>query len=60
MSPNIFKEQKERREAAAADTSLPILRRIGLLTELYFMHKFDVHSQAKYVRQIEDLTRGAG
>jgi hypothetical protein len=32
--------------------------RVYALAELYFMFRGDVHAQATYVREIQDLTRG--
>lgn len=59
MKPNEFKQRKQHLEDAAANVSAPVLERIYLLTQLYFIHQFDVHSQARYVRQIEDLSLAA-
>lgn len=34
------------------------LQKINFLTELYFHHQHDVLAQAKYVRQIQELSNG--
>ena len=46
-------------QAVADDTTRPPLERIEVLTELYRMRQFDVHEQAKCVRQIRYICEDA-
>lgn len=58
MNANIFQERKQQYEAEAANQELDMRDRIFALTQLYFLHQFDVHSQARYIRQIQDIVEG--
>lgn len=50
---------KETLGKIADNPEAPVLQRIHALTQLYFVHQFDTFSQARYIKQIQDLSKTA-
>jgi hypothetical protein len=56
-STTTFLAETKRLNAIANDPTVPVMERIRTLCHLYRWHQNDVHNQAKFVRQIEELAK---
>ena len=56
--PSTFVEENDRLKLIANNPSVSIKERIQALCELYRWNQGDVHNQARFINQIEDLTKG--
>jgi hypothetical protein len=56
-STTTFLAETKRLNSIANDPTVPVMDRIRTLCQLYQWFQNDVHNQAKFVRQIEELTK---